>query len=161
MWNKIYLAVFAVALVVMGFFTFYAISWLGSIGDPKHAFVGYEYYASLAWTFLWLSTIILLILANLLLWQTRRAWAMWASFGFFAVFILLRYFWLEPAFFSFQKLNKFTDSSFSLSPFFGVLLVIVAGIIVFFNQYLNLRLNEKMHPSKDIEGESEVVEEES
>jgi len=141
MWNKIYLAVLAVAVVVMSFFVVYSHSWFGSIGNPKDALEGFEYYAGLGSTFLWISTAILLIIANIILWNSRRAWAMWASFAYFAVFTLLRYFWLEKSLYNFQKAD-----SFFLTPIFGAILIIAFGAIVFFNQFLNLRLNEKMYP---------------
>jgi hypothetical protein len=155
MWDKIYLAVLAAALLVMSFFSFYSYSWLHSIGSPKDALAGYEYYAGLAGAFLWISTLVLLILANILFWKTRRAWALWTSFGYFAAFLLLRYFWLETASFNFQKENNLTDSSFSFSPVLGVILVIVAGVVVFFNQFLNLRLQQKMYPPRELPGEVE------
>jgi uncharacterized membrane protein SirB2 len=144
MWNKIYLAVLAVAIVAMSFFIIYSHSWLGSIGNPKDALEGFEYYAGLGSTFLWISTAILLILANVILWYSRRAWAMWASFAYFAIFIVLRYFWLEKASYNFQK-----SDSFFLTPIFGVILIVAFGAIVFANQFLNLRLNEKMYPAKE------------
>ena len=143
MWNKIYLAVLAVAVVAMSFFVVYSHSWFGSIGSPKDALEGFEYYAGLGSTFLWISTAVLLILANIILWNSRRAWAMWTSFAYFAVFIILRYFWLEKASYNFQK-----SDSFFLTPIFGVILIVAFGALVFANQFLNLRLSEKMYPPK-------------
>jgi hypothetical protein len=160
MWNKIYLAVLIIAVVIMSFFTFYSHSWLGSIGDPKDALSGYEFYAGLGSTFLWISTAVLLILANILLWNSLRSWAMWTSFAYFAIFIILRFFWLETSAFNFQKANKFTESSFFFTPFVGVLFLIIVAAIVFFNQFMNLRLNERMHPPRENEEESQPVEEE-
>jgi len=154
MWNKIYLAVLAVAVVAMSFFVLYSHSWLGSIGNPKDALEGFEYYAGLGSTFLWISTAILLILANIILWNSRRAWAMWASFAYFAFFIILRYFWLEKASYNFQK-----SDSFFLTPIFGVILIVAFGAVVFVNQFLNLRLNEKMYPPRAPETVSENEEE--
>ena len=141
MWNKIYLAVLALAVVVMCFFTFYANSWFGSIGNPKDVLAGYEYYAGLSSTFLWISTAVLVILANVILWLTRRGWAFWTTLGYFALFVILRTFWLEKARYNFQN----SDSLF-FTPIVGVILIIAAGAFVFFNQLLNLRLNEKMYP---------------
>ncbi|HVE59350.1 MAG TPA: hypothetical protein VNB22_21170 [Pyrinomonadaceae bacterium] len=156
MWNKIYLAGLAVALVVMSFFVVYSHSWFGSIGNPKDALAGFDYYAGLGSTFLWCSTAILLILANIILWNSRRAWAMWASFVYFAIFIILRYFWLEKESYNFQNSN-----SFFLTPIFGVVLIVAFGAIVFVNQFLNLRLNEKMYPPRETEAELREVEEET
>ncbi len=155
MWNKIYLAVLAVAVVTMSFFVFYSHSWFGSIGNPKDALAGFEYYAGLGSTFLWISTAILLILANIILWNSRRAWAMWTSFAYFAFFIILRYFWLEKARYNFQN-----SDSFFLTPIFGVILIVALGAIVFFNQFMSLRLNEKMYPPIETEADLQNVEEE-
>jgi hypothetical protein len=143
MWNKIYLAVLAVAVVVMSFFIIYSHSWFGSIDNPKNVLEGFEYYAGLGSTFLWISTAVLLILANIILWNSRRAWAMWTSFAYFAIFILLRDIWLAKASYNFQK-----SDSFFITPVVGVILIIAFGTIVFFNQFVNLRLNEKMYPMK-------------
>ena len=138
MWNKIYFALFAVAVVVMCFFTFYAISWLGSIGSPQDALAGYEYYSGLGSAFLWISAIVLLILANVILWNTRRGWALWTTLGYFSIFVILRAFWLEKARYNFQ----YPESLFFTPAIVGAILIIAAGAIVFFNQLINLRLNE-------------------
>src|SRR5215213_5772016 len=129
MWNKIFFAVLAVAVVVMCFFTFYANSWLGSIGSPKDALEGYQYYAGLSSMFLWISSAVLLILANVILWNTRRGWAMWTTLAYFAVFVILRCFWLEKARYNFQN-----SDSFFFTPIIGVILIIGAGAVIFFNQ---------------------------
>ena len=156
MLNKIYFAVLAVAVLLMSFFTFYALSWFGSIGNPIDAIEGYYYYAGLGSTFLWISSILLLILANVVLWNTRRGWALWATLAYFAVFVILRTFWLEKARFNFQN----SDSLF-FTPVIGVMLIVIAGAIVFFNQFLNLRLNEKMFPPKVEVGDDSNIEDEN
>lgn len=155
MLSKIYLAVLAVAVLVMCFFIFYANSWFGSIGDPRDALAGYDFYAGLSSTVLWISTAVLLILANIILWNTRLGWAMWTTFAFFAVFVVLRTFWLEKARYNFQN-----SDAFFFTPFVGVMLIIGFGAVVFFNQFLNLRLNEKMYPPSPPEENLETVEEE-
>ena len=83
MWNKIYPAVLAVAVVAMGFLSFYSHSWLGSIGNPNTTREFYEFYSGLFLVFLLFSSLILLSLANVLLWKTRHGWAMWTTFLFF------------------------------------------------------------------------------
>jgi hypothetical protein len=153
MWNKIYFAVLAVAVLAMCFFSFYGNSWLGSIGSPKDALEGFDYYAGLGSIFLWTSSAVLLILANVILWNTRREWALWTTFVYFAIFVVLRTFWLEKARYNFQN----SDSLF-FTPIVGVILIIIAGAIVFFNQFLNLRLNEKMYPPAPADEDLQVVE---
>ena len=143
MWSKIYLAVLAAAFLVMCFFTFYANSWLGSIGNPIDAIAGYDYYARLSTIGLSISFVALLILANIILWNTRRSWALWTTLGFFALFVLIRTFWLEKSRYSFQ----YPDSLFFTPAIVGAVLIIAAGAVVFFNQLLNLRLHERMYPT--------------
>jgi len=146
MFSKIYLSGLAVAFVAMSFLTLYAYSWLGSIGNPADALAGYEFYAGLSSTLLWVSTAFLLIAANIILWNSRRGWAMWTSFAYFSFFVIAHYFWLERALHNFKN----SDGFFS-QPLLGVFLILIFGAIVFFNQYLNLRLNGKMYPPKEDE----------
>ena len=142
MLNKIYLGLLAIATIAMCFFTFYAHSWFGSIGSPQSALEGYYYFAGLGSIILAVSSVILLVTANVILWSTRRAWAIWTTFVYFAIFVLLRTFWLEKARYNFEN----SDSLF-FTPMIGAILVIVAGTVVFINQFLNLRLSEKMYPA--------------
>lgn len=71
MWNRIYLLVLAVCTVIMVFFTYYSWTWLKSIGSPQAAVEGYLYHSGLAWKFLWISSIALVILANAVLAKSR------------------------------------------------------------------------------------------
>lgn len=155
MLNKLYLAVLAVSIAIMAFFTYYSWSWLLSIGVPVAALEGYTYHANLAWVVLWVSSVLLLILANAILWRSGKATAIWFTFLYFAVFVLAWYFWLDQSFFQFKKANGLWDGSFSVGPIFGVILVIIAGVLVFVDQFVVLRLAKKMYP-KDVT--PEVVE---
>jgi len=156
MWNKIYLGVLAAAVLVMCFLTFYSYSWLGSIGNPADAIAGYDYYARLGTIFLSISSVILLILANVILWNSRRGWALWTTLAYLAIFVILRTFWVEKARYNFQ----YPDSLFFTPALVGAILIIIAGIIVFFNQLVNLRLNEKMYPPPETPENIEIVENE-
>jgi hypothetical protein len=157
MWSKIYLAVLTAAVLGMFFFTFYANSWLGSIGNPNDALAGYEYYARLGSIFLAVSFVILLITANIILWNTRRGWALWTSYAFFAIFVILRAFWLEKSRYAFQ----YPGSVFFTPAIIGAGLIITAGIIVFVNQLLSLRLHERMYPPPEaIENDEAIKNEE-
>ncbi|HRI04204.1 MAG TPA: hypothetical protein PLL77_10715 [Pyrinomonadaceae bacterium] len=147
MWSKIYLAILAVACLVMAFFTFYSWSWLQSIGLPAAAVAGYEYHSGLAWPVLWIATIALLVLGNAVLWASERAWAMWVTFLYFSVFVIIRYFWLDQAFFQFKKTNGLFDGSFSIAPLMAVILVVIMAAIVFFDQFIVLRLRAKTYPT--------------
>src|SRR5437764_14860275 len=97
MLTKIYLGILAVSAGLTAFFIYYAWSWLQSIGSPKSAFDGYNYNASIAWNLLCITSVALLILANLVLVKTRKFWAMWTTLSYFVVFMIVEYFWLEPS----------------------------------------------------------------
>lgn len=148
MLSKIYLAVLSLSLVAMGFFIFYSWSWLQSIGVPSAAAVGYEYHAGLAWPLLWITTIALLALGNAILWETNRSWAMWLAFVYFTVMAVIRFFWLEQTYFAYRRAANLTDGSFTLGPFLAVVVIAIVAAIVFFDQFLILRLREKMYPPK-------------
>ncbi|HEY8559983.1 MAG TPA: hypothetical protein VIL74_06240 [Pyrinomonadaceae bacterium] len=156
MWKKVYPAALAAAILAMCFFTFYAKSWLSSIGNPNDALAGYEHYARLGSLFLLLSSAALLILANFILWQTRRGWAMWTTFAYFAVFVLLRGFWLEKARYNLQH----PDAVFFTPALVGAFVVIGAATVVFFNRLLNRRLRDKMHPPSESVENAEALQNE-
>ena len=86
---------------------------------------------------------------------------MWLTYGFFALFVILQTFLLSQSFFHYKADNGLSEGGFSISPFIGVILCIIAGIIVFFDQFLVLRMNEKMYPTTEtdqVNVEAETVE---
>lgn len=149
--NKIYLGTLAAALIVMSFFTYYLWSWLQSIGSPAAVVENFDFFAGWSRVFLWISAVVLMLVSNAVLWTYRRSWAMWITATYFAIFIVIKYFWLDQAFVVFKKTNGFSDSSINWGPFFGVILCLVAGGIVFFDQFIIVRLAEKMHPTPGLE----------
>ncbi len=151
MLNKLFIALLAVSSVVMVFFTFYSWSWLGSIGAPEGAVAGYQYHSGLAWPILWVSASILLIVANSILWTTGRLWPMWTTQLYFQVFVVIRAFWLDPALLSFKNAAGMTDSTFTVGPILAAVLIVLAGAIVFFDQFLVLRLKQKTYGVDDPE----------
>lgn len=167
MWTKIFFGALAVAVLPVLFLYFYAYSWLGSIGAPADVVANYSYYIGLAWNYLWIATLVLLILANVILWQTRRAWALWATFAYFAVFVTARYFWLDQSFANYQQAKNLTQSGVSFGVFAGVLYVVLFAVITFFNQFIVTRLNARMYPQTATEpadvnlNEAEIVETDS
>lgn len=146
MWSKIYLALLAVSVLLMSFFCFYAWSWLQSIGDPRAASAGYEYHIGLAWPLLWISSILLLVLGNAVLWTTRRSWAMWTAFIYIAVFMLLRFFWLDRSHAAFLESHSLAPATLNFGPVFAAIMIVVLAAVVFFDQFLVLRLHERMYP---------------
>ncbi|CAN5146514.1 hypothetical protein BH20ACI2_BH20ACI2_04750 [soil metagenome] len=149
---KIYLSLLALSMAAMGFFTLYSWSWLGSIGLPAGAIAGYEYHARASWPVLWLSASILLVLANSILWVTGRLWPMWTTLLYFQIFVLIRAFWLDPALLSFKNASGIADSTFTVAPILAAVLIMIAAAIVFFDQFLILRMKDKTYPA--IEPES-------
>ncbi len=143
MWNKIYVGVLGLAFLLMFVLTYLTFSWLQSVDKPVNVVANYDYYSNICRTFLWVSSLLLLILANVVLWKMRKSWALWATLLYFAVFTLTQTFWVAQTFFQYKQSNNLTHDSFSLSPVFGVTMIVLAGIIVFFNQYLVKRLHDK------------------
>ncbi len=157
MLTKLYFGTLAIAAVIVGALCFYANSWLSSIGDPSAAYAAFTYYLGLSWNALWITTAVLLILSNIVFWRSRGALTMWATFAYFTLFILLRYFWLESAAAAFRGAKLGTEGGFNLSIFLGVILIFLFAVIVFFNQYLGLRLYERMYPPAEPDIEAETV----
>ena len=162
MWNKIYLAVMAISIAAMAFFTFYSASWLQSIGSPAAAVSGYEYHSEMAWITIWITTIALLLVANAVLWATGKSWAVWTTVVYFAVFMIARYFWLDQAFFTFKKQNIAFDGSFSVAPLLGVMLILLVAAIAFFDQFIVVKLRKKTFAEvpvvADIEADESITE---
>lgn len=146
MWNKIYLAVLAAAIVTMGILLYFPYSWTQSVTAPRDVETYYKYYSNISWVFLLASSSILLILGNVLLWTTRRAWAMWTTLLFFAVFVIAQTFWLDREFFDYQQRNNLTDNVIWFGAFTGIILIALAAVIVFFDQYIVKRLLDKTYP---------------
>lgn len=145
MLSKIYLAALAVFILLMSVLTYYSCSWLSSITDPGSVVTNYEYYSKLSGNFLWISALILIILANVILWKTRKIWAFWSTLLYFAVFIILHTFWLNTSFVQYKRDNGLLAGSISLSPLVGVIIIIFVAVFVFLNQLLVLRMHDKMY----------------
>ena len=146
---KIFIGLLAVSIGIMVFFTSYSLSWLGSIGAPSAAAAGYEYHVGLAWPVLWLTTILLLLLSNSILWLAGKVWPMWATLFYFQIFIVVRGFWLDPAFLEFKNAAGMDNSTFTIAPILAALLIVIAAAIVFFDQFLLIRLKAKTYPEPE------------
>ncbi len=159
MWNKIYLIILAAAVFVSGILIYLAYNNLQSSGfAPATIVENYNYYADFGWMFLWISTALLLIAANAVLWKSRKTWALWATLIYFAVSVVLQKFWLAQSLFHFRKDNKFTDNILSLSPFLAITLIVLMAVIIFFNHYLVKRLHDKMYlPEQPVEALPEAI----
>lgn len=145
MWNKIYLIALAVAVLIMGVLTYFSYNWLQSVTKPADVVANYEYYASFYRTFLFISSLALLILANVMLWFSRQAWALWTTLAYFSVFILLETWWLNNLFLTYQKNSNLTETTFSLMGLGGTFLCVIVAVGIFFDQFLVLRMRDRIH----------------
>jgi len=144
MWNKIYTGVLGISFLLTAGLTYYASTWLQSSTKPADVAANFDYSSNLGWMFLLISSLVLLILANVVLWTTRNAWAMWATFLYFALFMLLQTFWLDQAFFNYKQQNGLANGTLSFGVFYGILFCGLAAAIVFFNQFIVKRMRDKM-----------------
>ena len=147
MLNKIYFALLGVAVLVMGFFTFYSWSWLQSIGEPQAVVEHYRFWSETSWIFLWISAPVLLVVGNAILWSNRSSWAMWTSAAYFAIFVLIKCFWLDPVCVSFKQTKNLPEGGVFLGPVAAIILCVIGAGIVYFDQYILSQFVEKMHPS--------------
>ena len=147
MWNKIYLVALAIAVLPMIFITYYASSWLQSIGSPMAAIIGFNSTSRIAYYWLWISTAVLIVMANVVLWNHLKAWAMWTTLAYLVVFLLLQAFWLHPTSNLFIASNNLPFETPILRPLVLMITAVVAGIIVYFDQLAVVRMRERIHPS--------------
>jgi hypothetical protein len=153
MLNKIFLAVLFISFLVMSGLTYFCYDSLTHIGfSPKQIVENFNSYRATYFTALWVSSAALLVFSNILLWSSRRAWSLWISFVFFAFFLILQTFWLGNKLQSYLSVEFPSETSLGLGGIAGAFACIVAAIGVFFNQFLVIRLRDKMFPtsSKDI-----------
>ena len=150
MWTKIYFVLFAAALAAMCVLTFLCYWQLQSNGfAPKVIEESFLSYRNIFWQFLWISSLILLAGANVLLWLQRRAWAVWTTFFFFAVFVLVQSWWLGGMYFQFAKENNLTENNFSFSGILGAMLCAAVAVGAFFDHFLVLRMRDRVHSSPE------------
>lgn len=159
MFSKIYVALLGLSTAVLAFLTYYSWSWLQSIGAPEMAAAQFQYYSTAMTAALWISTVILLVIANAVLW-TKRAWAIWVTFLFFAAFAVLRYFWLEFGFTDFRMRNSSSGAGVLGGPLIGVILIILMAAIAFFDQFIVTRLRAKTEGEPAADEPSVIVDQE-
>lgn len=147
MWNKVYIALLGLSVLLVGFFVYYSWSWLQSIGDPRAAVAGFEYHAGIGSFILWITTLILLLIANAVFARSRSPWALWCTFVYFSIFVLIKFFWLGTAESSFRTENRLEHSSSFLGPIVAVLLCGGFGLIVFANHFIAARIIERIYPT--------------
>ena len=163
MLNKIFLLILGISVIAMSVLTFFSFTWLQSVDKPANVAANFEFYSGLALTFLWISSLVMLILSNALLWINRSMWELWTTFLYFAVFVLLNIFWLSELFFAFKKANGLNEGAFSLTGIFGAVLCVVVGVGVFFDQFIVTKLRDKTNgmPVEPVVEDSQVIEAET
>lgn len=162
MLNKIYLIALAIFFLVMCILTYLAYDWLGSLTAPNDVVKNFQSWFSTGRIFLLISSLVLIILSNIILWKTRQTFAFWATLGYFVIFILVQTFWLDRAFEQYQIDKKLIEDEISFAPVIGVFMIIAAAFLIFFNQFLALRMHDKMFakdaPIKELPDDETVAE---
>lgn len=145
MWNKVYLLAAAVTALVMAVLVYFAYNELQTIGfAPKTVVENFQYYESMYHQFLWMSSLILLILGNVVLWKMRKSWALWTTLLYFAAFVLLDTWWLGGLFSEYKKSNFPAGESFSFTGIVGAILCVAAALVIFFNQFIVQRMRDRV-----------------
>jgi uncharacterized membrane protein len=146
MLNKIYLAALLVCTIVAGFFAYYGWSWLQSIGDPRIGFENYGYHRTMGIYAMLISTAILIVLGNVLLWSRHSAWGLWVADAYFVVFALVFLVAINAAANSYCLENNLCQDP---SRAAGILLTVFGGLaltaLLFGDQFIVLRLREKTY----------------
>jgi hypothetical protein len=169
MWNKIFPVVLAVAVVAMLILTFLAYSQLQSVGfAPAVIAENYLTYENYFRQFLWISSLILLILANVWLWMEGRSWALWATLLYFSFFTLLHGWWLGGVFSDYLLEKNLPKSGISFGILISTFVCMICAVGIFFDQFLVLRMRERMYkidapvePSEEISIEEKPPNEEA
>lgn len=159
MWPRIYFGVLAAAILAVGFFTYYSWSWLESIGRPEDAVAGYQATSGLAWTLLCITSIVLLFMAAAVMWTRDRAWALWVTFAYFAVFLAIEGFYLDREYQHLLERSTGLDAKLWATPVINVLIIIGAAVVTIAFQYLIVTLKGKFYPKapaidQDLDSES-------
>ena len=158
MLSKIYLGALTLAVLVVAFFTYYAWSWLQSIGDPQGAWESFNYDKRAGVYVLIASTGLLLLIANIVLWMSRSAWAMWISYIYFTVFVILLLVLMHLLGVQFCEKNAVCVSpSRVIGPLLAAFGILVLGVLVFFNQFFVIRLHAKMYSVNEQSNEMVLI----
>ncbi len=161
MWSRIYVGVLTAAVLAVGFFTYYSWGWLESIGRPTDAIAGYENGSGIAWWMLCICSIVLLFLACALMWAKGRAWALWLTFAYFAVFVAIRGFWLDRGYQGLLERSSGIDAKVWATPVISLLMIVGVAVGILALQYMIVVLRQKFSrvssssPTIDLEAENE------
>jgi len=130
--TKAFLAILLLFSVVLIVTT--RLGWVSLHGTGVDEAIGnYEYYAHWIWRWVPLSALILLILANILVFRINAFWPLW-SVATYWCFGLLVYLWLgdQYNFFRINRFNEIYDAPIPIGPvmfaFFAVPALLVVAI---------------------------------
>jgi hypothetical protein len=159
MLNKIFLVALLLSILVMATLSYLSSISLNSIGfSPQQIVETFNGYNSITWSALWISSGLLLILANVVLWTSRKAWSLWATFIFFSVFLLIQTIFIGDKLNSYVATNINTQSGINFTGILGAFTCVFVAIGIFFNQFLVIRMRDKMFK---VEKKVELIETES
>jgi hypothetical protein len=145
MLNKIFLAVLLISLLVMAALSYISSTSLNSVGfSPQQIVETFNGYNSMTWSALWITSGLLLILANVVLWSSRKAWSLWATFIFFSIFLLIQTIFIGDKLNSYIATNLNAQSGINFTGILGAFTCVFVAIGVFFNQFLVIRMRDKM-----------------
>jgi hypothetical protein len=148
MWTRIFLGVFAAALLVVIFFDYYAWGWLESIGRPEDAISGYQYTSGIAWSMLCVTSVVLAFVACGVVWTTTRAWSLWLTFAFFSIFVLLQGFVLDRSYQQLLERSTGIETKVWGTPVISALIVLGAAVLTLALHYLVVILRPKFYPTE-------------
>jgi hypothetical protein len=132
--TKAFVAILIASAAAALVLAYYSASWLWSIGNPAVALSGFDYHGGYFWTVVYVSTVVLWIIANVVLWQTRRAWALWSAFLFFAIFAFARLVVIDRIAAAFVESHRITTVSiYRYGALAFMLLFAAAAAITYFS----------------------------
>jgi hypothetical protein len=146
MLNKFFLGAIVLSIIIMAAFLYISNATLNSVGfSPQQIVETFNGYNSITWSALWITSGLLLILANLVLWSSRKAWSLWATFIFFSVFLLVQTIFIGDKLNSYIASNLNSQSGINFTGILGAFTCVFVAIGVFFNQYLVIRMRDKIY----------------
>lgn len=147
--------VLAIGVIVAGFFACYGWSWLQSIGEPRAAWEAFNYHKRAGMYFVSLWTILLLIIANIILWKRRSAWALGVTEVYFVAGALVFLVWLHVSGIRYcLDAGVCTNPSRVIGPLLTAGGSLALSVFVIANNFVVARLHDKLK-GKPAEAEKE------
>lgn len=158
MLNKIFLLALAIGSIIMCALTYLVYSQLKHIGFASTQIAAdYKIYENYFLEFLWFSSAVFLILGNIILWSKRKSWGVWATLLYFGLFFLLQGWWLGNEFYAYKVANNLPVGGFYGGGLFSTIIVVVAAVGIFFDQFLVLRLRDRLYEVQDVKHASDEL----